>query len=216
MSWTRREALARSLGAFALNRLSWSVLAAALVGGTLAFSGRGGGSLIPRATAAQQGDGAADPVFGITIPPGYRDWTLITVGTVGPPLSDIRAKLANPLATRAFRQGNVPYPDGAIIARLAWKQSMSAENNAALLHEAFLRGVSADAIEQFLNGTIAAGQATTLQIMVKDSKKYALTGGWGYAQFANGKPAGAAVGNSCLPCHVLAKSTDYVFSRYSP
>jgi len=198
------------------NRSSRRALAVAVVAVALAFSAGDGGSPIPPAMAAQQSDGPADPVFGITLPPGYRDWTLITVGTVGSPVSDIRAKLANPLATTAFRQGTIPYPDGSIIVRLAWRQTMSAENNAALLHEAFLQNVSPAAIEEFLNGTIAAGTPTNVQVMVKDAKRYASTGGWGYAQFTNGQPAGAAVGTSCFPCHVLAKSTDYVFSRYSP
>jgi hypothetical protein len=52
--------------------------------------------------------------------------------------------------------------------------------------------------------------------MVKDSVKYASTGGWGFAQFKDGKPADEAVHQTCAPCHVPAKANDFVFTRYSP
>lgn len=52
--------------------------------------------------------------------------------------------------------------------------------------------------------------------MVKDSKKYASTGGWGFAQFKDGKPDPTAKLETCFPCHVPVKDRDYVFTRYSP
>jgi hypothetical protein len=53
--------------------------------------------------------------------------------------------------------------------------------------------------------------------MVKDSKKYAATGGWGFAQFdKDGKPADEAVLNTCLACHQAIKARDLVFTRYAP
>jgi hypothetical protein len=52
--------------------------------------------------------------------------------------------------------------------------------------------------------------------MVKDSKKYASTGGWGFAHFNDGKPAVEAFMKSCFPCHEAIKSRDFVFTRYSP
>jgi hypothetical protein len=48
---------------------------------------------------------------------------LISVATVGAPVSDMRAKLGNDVAMKAFRAGTLPFPDGTIIARLAWKQT---------------------------------------------------------------------------------------------
>jgi len=51
--------------------------------------------------------------------------------------------------------------------------------------------------------------------MVKDSKKYASTGGWGFAQFDDGKPADEAVLKTCFACHSPAKDRDFVFTRYS-
>jgi hypothetical protein len=52
--------------------------------------------------------------------------------------------------------------------------------------------------------------------MVKDSKKYAATGGWAYAEFINGKPADEAVLKTCFPCHEPYKGQDFVFTRYAP
>jgi hypothetical protein len=53
--------------------------------------------------------------------------------------------------------------------------------------------------------------------MIKDSKKYAATGGWGYSSFGKDrKPTGAASMQSCFPCHKAIKSRDYVFTLYSP
>jgi hypothetical protein len=42
------------------------------------------------------------------------------------------------------------------------------------------------------------------------------TGGWGYAQFDDGKPADEKVMKTCFPCHRLNKARDHVFTRYSP
>ena len=52
--------------------------------------------------------------------------------------------------------------------------------------------------------------------MVKDSKKYAASGGWGYADFTNGRPGDQPLHEKCFPCHVPAKDHDYVFTRYAP
>jgi Cytochrome P460 len=51
---------------------------------------------------------------------------------------------------------------------------------------------------------------------VKDSRKYASTGGWGFAQFNDGKPADAAVHKTCFACHQAVQARDFVFTRYAP
>ena len=51
--------------------------------------------------------------------------------------------------------------------------------------------------------------------MVKDSTKYASTGGWGLAQFNDGRPADEAVHNTCFGCHATARDRDFVFTSYS-
>ena len=69
-----------------------------------------------------QPSGQAAPVYGITIPEGYRDWRVVSVAQVGQPVNDIRIKLGNDAAIKAYRDGTLPFPDGAIIARLAYTQ----------------------------------------------------------------------------------------------
>ncbi len=148
-------------------------------------------------------DGAAAPVFGIKIYPGYRDWRLISVAHEEGNLNDIRAILGNGVAVKAYREGKLPFPDGAVIARIAWSDVPSEENN-----KVFGRAQS------FVPG---AAPVWYLQFMVKDSKKYAATGGWGYAQFdKDGKPADEAKHKTCFPCHEPIEARDFVFTHYAP
>ncbi len=52
--------------------------------------------------------------------------------------------------------------------------------------------------------------------MIKDSKKYASTGGWGFGHFNDGKPAGEAVLKTCFACHQAGTFRDLVFTGYTP
>lgn len=153
-----------------------------------------------RAPTSDRAGEAAAPIFGITIPPGYRDWRLISVAHEEGNLNDIRAILGNDVAVKAFREGTGAFPDGTIIARLAWDYVPSAENNKAFGRE-----------QSFVAGAPKNG----VQFMVKDSKRYASTGGWGFAHFDDGKPAGEAVHRTCFSCHEPA-ARDLVFTRYAP
>ena len=118
----------------------------------------------------------------------------------------MRAQLGNDIAINAFRQGKLPIPDGAIIAALHWNEASSEENDKVLASD--LPGAG---LHSFVVGT-----AVNVQIMVKDSKRYAATGGWGFGDFTNGKPGDEALHRTRFPCHVLAKDRDYVFTRYAP
>jgi hypothetical protein len=149
-------------------------------------------------SAASDGDNNP-PVLGETMPAGYRDWKLISVAHEEGSLNDIRAILGNEIATHAYRNGTLPFPDGAIVARLAWRYVPSDENN-----KAFGR------VQSFVAGT-----PTNVQFMVKDSKLYASTGGWGFVQFNDGKPAHMDA-KACFSCHVPVKDRDFLFTRYSP
>jgi hypothetical protein len=150
--------------------------------------------------APAHADGSATAFFADKIPAGYRDWKLISVAHEEGDLNDLRAVLGNDIAVKAYREGKLPFPDGAIIARLAWKHVPSEENN-----KAFGRDQS-----------FVAGDATNVQFMVKDSTKYAATGGWGFAQFNDGKPVDAAGLSGCYACHVPVKNRDFVFTHYAP
>jgi Cytochrome P460 len=155
------------------------------------------------APASGQTAGEAAPIFGIKIPAGYRDWRLISVAHEAGNLNDLRAILGNDVAIKAYREGKLPFPDGTIIARIAWRYVPSEENN-----KVFGRAQS------FVPGDAPPWY---LQFMVKDSKRYASTGGWGFAQFdKNGKPADEALLKTCFPCHEPAKARDFVFTRYAP
>lgn len=128
------------------------------------------------------GNGEAAPIYGITLPSGYRDWTLISVGHIGGSVNDLRVKLGNDIAIKAYREGNLPFPDGAVIARLAWRQVASEEINKAL-RPALERTMAKKDVNHFLAESGVAGPATDVEFMVEDSKKYASTGGWGFAEF---------------------------------
>jgi hypothetical protein len=153
------------------------------------------------ASASGPTDGGGTPIFDVKIPPGYRDWRVISVAHEEGNINDIRAILGNDVAIKAYREGKLPFPDGTIIARLAWSYLPSEENN-----KVFGRRQS------FVAGTPKNG----VQFMVKDSRKYASTGGWGFAQFNDGKPADAAVLKTCYPCHQAIKARDLVFTHYAP
>ena len=86
---------------------------------------------VPRPCALPDADGATAPVFDIKIPAGYRDWKLISVAHTkkAKASNDLRAVLGNDIAVKAYREGKLPFPDGAIVARLAWKYTPSEENN---------------------------------------------------------------------------------------
>ena len=156
-----------------------------------------------------QTESNASPIYGITIPAGYRDWRLISVkqltGADGK-LKQLRAQLGNDIAIEAFRAGKLPFPDGAIIAALHWNEASSDADNQVLAS-----GFSGAGLE-----SVFAGSAANVQFMVKDSKKYAASGGWGYADFTNGRPGDQPLHEKCFPCHVPAKDHDYVFTRYAP
>jgi hypothetical protein len=153
------------------------------------------------AVGAKTGNQESSPIFVTKIPDGYRDWRLISVAHEEGSLNDIRAILGNDIAINAYREGKLPFPDGAIIARLAWSYVPSEENN-----KVFGRSQS------FVAGPPTNG----VQFMVRDSKKYASTGGWGFGHFDDGKSAGEPVLQTCFACHQAVKSRDLVFTRYSP
>jgi cytochrome P460 len=81
------------------------------------------------ALASEQVDQEATPIFVKEIPPGYRDWKVVSVAHEAGDLNDIRAVLGNDIAIKAYREGKLPFPEGAIIGRIAWSYVSSEENN---------------------------------------------------------------------------------------
>src|SRR5215475_13581831 len=69
----------------------------------------------PAGQAASSGD--ASPIYGVTIPAGYRNWQLISIGRLKTDKIDqLRAQLGNDIAIKALEEGKLPFPDGSIIA----------------------------------------------------------------------------------------------------
>jgi hypothetical protein len=158
--------------------------------------------LIIAKTTALRAEDSVSPVFGVRLPGGYRDWQVISVAHEAGNNNDIRVILGNDVAMRAFRSGVRPFPDGTVVARLAYEYVASDQNNAIF-----------GRVQSFV-----AGAPTNVQISVKDSKKYASTGGWGYGQFENGKPnTSVELLNTCFACHTrLDEARDLMFTNYAP
>ncbi|HYP13803.1 MAG TPA: cytochrome P460 family protein [Bryobacteraceae bacterium] len=173
-----------------MTQMKFLVVAVASLAGVVAFT----------APASRNADKDTAPVFLTKIPPGYRDWKLISVAREEGDLDDIRAILGNDKAIKAYRDKTLPFPEGAIIARIAWSYDSSEENNATFKRP-----------QSFVAGRPKNG----VQFMIKDSKKYASTGGWGYGHFEDGKSADAALLNTCFPCHQAIKARDFVFTQYA-
>ena len=173
-----------------VKRSAFLLAAVAMVAGVVAYI----------APASGQADKEAAPIYGVTIPPGYRDWKLISVTHEEGDFNQLRAQLGNDIAIKAYREGKLPYPDGTIIVALHWKRVASDDDN-----KVFGRAQA-----------FVAGSPVNMQVMVKDSKKYAATGGWGFGDFRDGKPGDEALHEKCFPCHIPAKASDYVYTHYAP
>lgn len=143
---------------------------------------------------AQEAGKPASPIFGVTVPDGYRAWQLIAPALEGEPLNELRAVVGNDVAVKAYTSGTLPFSDGTVLVKLAWQHVP---------------------LPEFEPATVP-GRATTVQVMVKDAKRYAKTGGWGFGRFVDGKPVDEAQHQTCFACHeARVKDRDYVFTRYA-
>jgi hypothetical protein len=134
---------------------------------------------------------------------GYEDWQDITVSKAKVGNADvINVILGNPAMIEAFKAGfpgnGKPIPDGARMAKIHW----NAKTN-----------------DDFPNHATGPDTLHDIDFMVKDSKRFAATGGWGYAQFnydaATDTFSPLGTGAACgYACHTLVKTRDYVFNSY--
>ena len=137
----------------------------------------------------------ASPIFGVRIPDGYRQWALVAPSHETVSFNELRGILGNPIAIQAYTEGTLPFPDGTVLVKLAWKREPSAE----------------------FPGAFVPGHATTVQVMVKDSTRYPSTGGWGFGRFINGAAVDQAQHETCFGCHQTnVKDHDYVYTRLAP
>jgi hypothetical protein len=173
-----------------MKRFTFFLVAFAAIAGLVAFVN----------PALGHGQSEVNPNFVTEMPHGYRDWQWASSAHEAGNLNSLGAVLGNDVAMKAYREGKLPFPDGTVIAALHYRNVPSDENNK----------VFGD-VQSFVPGA-----PTNIQFMIKDSKKYAATGGWGFGHFQDGKPADAAFMKPCFPCHEKAKATDFVFTRYAP
>jgi hypothetical protein len=137
---------------------------------------------------------------------GYEVWQLVSISQNN---GLVTAILANPATIKAYQagdpRGGKPFPEGAKLAKIHWNPKK---------------------LETFPAATVA-GTQHSVGFMVKDSKRFGDSGGWGYAKFEYDsasdafRPATMAdkppQGNnaSCgFACHTIVKTRDYVFTEY--
>ena len=113
----------------------------------------------------------------------------------GGELKQLRAELGNDLAIKAFREGTLPFPDGAIIAALHWNEESSDFNNKVLA-----AGFPGAGLQSSF-----AGSAVNVQFMVKDSKSTPRPAAGDTPTSRTANPAMRRCTQACFPCHLPAK-----------
>jgi hypothetical protein len=132
---------------------------------------------------------------GMVLPEGYKDWRVIAP-SYRSDKKHVRVIVGNDVAVKAARAGHTnPWPDGAMFAKLAWKEK----------------------VDEHWPTALVPGDFVQAEFMLKDAKKYASTGGWGYARWVglDQKPYGkdANFAQECVSCHTLVKDNDWVFTH---
>jgi hypothetical protein len=141
---------------------------------------------------------------GVRFPDGFRDWFVVNSMTAtkdspvfghmdGLHLIHVNAKGLTTLK----KGGPFPYPDGTIFA---------------------------DDVHEFSvkDGATVEGAKKFVTVMVKDAKKYPMTGGWGFQVWVAGDPSKPQIPDTahaitaCFACHTPQKAQDYTFSTYIP
>ena len=137
---------------------------------------------------------------------GYEGWELISISHGGPVLA---ATLGNPVMIAAYKNGlpgnGRPWPDGAKMAKIHWVPKEL----------------------ETLAGAKVPGRLHDVDFMVKDSKRFKDSGGWGWAAFkydtasrtftpatTADTPPQANDAKCGFACHTIVKSRDYVFTDY--
>lgn len=107
----------------------------------------------------------------------------------------LRTVVGKELAMATCRKDTLPFPDGANLVKPASRRIRWSEFPPAFV----------------------PGSATTAQVMVKDTCRYAETGGWGFNRLVDGKPTDAAEHRTCFAWHAAhVVAHDIVFTRLAP
>lgn len=138
---------------------------------------------------------------------GYEDWPVIAISGSG---DKIAAITGNAVMIDAYKKGipgnGQPFPDGARMAKIHWIPKRQ---------------------DGYPGQPTVPGAQLNVDFMVKDGKRFADSGGWGWAAFeydaasdtfrpANGtdRPPQAHDAKCGLACHTVVKKRDYVFTEY--
>jgi hypothetical protein len=140
--------------------------------------------------------GAAQPApNGVELPEGYKDWPVISISH-RIDNHTLRVIVGNEIAVKAARAGQTnPWPDGAILGKVVWKETAEEHWPKAIAPEKFVHA----------------------EFMFKDSQAYKTNGtGWQWARWVgmDQKPYGkdADFSKECISCHTPVKSRDWVFT----
>jgi len=130
----------------------------------------------------------------IELPKGYQDWAMIS-SSHRVDNHSLRVILGNDIAVSAARKNKTnPWPEGAILAKMVWKEGELETWNQAIVPEKFVHA----------------------EFMIKDSEKYKKTGGWGFARWVglDQKPYGQDENfvQECFGCHTPVKGNDWVYT----
>ncbi len=168
-----------------MKRLPIAAIAAAMLTGILAILPSGSG----------RADDAASPIFGVTIPAGYRQWQLIAPSHV-PSFDELRGILGNAVG-RGTRIGPARCPSPTAPS--------SPSSPGRTCHRPSSKAPSSPAPRPRCNS------------WSRIQEKYASTGGWGFGKFIDGKPVDEAEHKACFACHEAhVKNHDYVFTWFAP
>ncbi len=146
--------------------------------------------------SANTGEEASYPA--VPYPDGYREWTHVKSNLIGPKSSlykeigGYQHVYANKIGMEGYRTGT--FPEGSI-----------------LVYD-FLEGQETE------SGSTIEGPRRFTSVMVKDTKRYAATGGWGYEEWrgdsTTDRMIAAEASTRCFECHKNRAASDYVFSKY--
>ncbi|TLV00365.1 heme-binding domain-containing protein [Dyadobacter luticola] len=130
---------------------------------------------------------------GIPYSADYKNWKIISI-TDKFDGGSMRVVYGNDMMVKAIKDHQLPFPDGARVVKVVWGKQ--AEDK---------------------DGNVLPGNFQNAQFMIKDSKKYSKTEGWGFARFdgLDLKPAGKTVlfEQTCTNCHrMFAPQSDFVFN----
>lgn len=166
------------------------------------------------AIASRLADAASDK-YSVTVPgglafadfKGYEDWQTVAVSQTESAMAVI---LANPIMIEAYRSGipenGKPFPEGSKIAKIHWEPTQSKDSPSP---------------------ATVPGKLQNVDFIEKDSKRFADSGGWGYAAFnydpttdsfspatAEDTPPQENDAKCGFTCHTIVQGKDYIFTAY--